>query len=76
MDSTHAEIRKSPVSKATLVTSIGLGSANFGFIAGIFGSVAGELSRYEATGVGATAATVAFGIGMSIATFIRKDSGT
>lgn len=65
---------KSPVSNATLVTSIGLGSGNVGFISGIFGSIAGHQSLYAATATGTTAAVVAFGLGVTIATFVRKSN--
>lgn len=74
MDSTQAETPKSPVSNATLVTSIGLGSGNLGFLAGIFGGIVGQQSTYAATATGFAAAVATFGIGMSIATFVRKSN--
>lgn len=74
MNGTQTEPPKSPVSNATLVTSIGLGSGNVGFAAGIFGGIAGDQNLYVATGTGFAAAVVAFGIGMTIATFVRKNN--
>lgn len=74
LDTTQTAVAKSPVSNAILVTSIGLGAGNVGFISGIFGNIAGHQSLYAATATGTSAAVVAFGIGVTIATFVRKNN--
>ncbi|KUL21537.1 hypothetical protein [Streptomyces regalis] len=55
-----------------LATSIGLGAGNFGFAAGAFGRVVGEQTLYEATGTGMVAGVAAFGLGLTIASFIGQ----
>ncbi|MEH0428818.1 hypothetical protein QBB34_21285 [Streptomyces stelliscabiei] len=72
MDSTQSATQKPQASNAMLVTSTGLGAGNIGFIAGIFGSAVGDQGLYAATATGFGAAVVAFALGMSIVSFVRK----
>lgn len=55
-----------------LVTSIGLGSGNIGFAAGIFGRLAGDQTLYAATATGAGVGAAALTLGLTVASFIRK----
>ncbi|MGQ4358545.1 hypothetical protein ACN6LD_002438 [Streptomyces sp. SAS_272] len=73
MDPTHAASQPSPVSGATLVTLLGLASGNAGFIAGLFGGIAGDQTLYAATATGFAAAAVFFTMSMSIAKFVRTN---
>ncbi|MGC9440096.1 hypothetical protein [Streptomyces sp. WG5] len=74
MDTTQTESKKSPVPGAMLVTSLGLGAGNIGFVAGIFGRLAGAQTLYAATVTGVFVGAAAFTLFLTIASFIRKNS--
>ncbi|MEU5281142.1 hypothetical protein AB0G87_32580 [Streptomyces asoensis] len=72
MDPTQITKKKNPGSGAMLVTSLGLGSAVVGFVAGIFGRMVGDQTLYEATATGVSASVGSFLLGLAVATFVRK----
>ncbi|MET9056774.1 hypothetical protein ABZX99_03015 [Streptomyces antibioticus] len=72
MDPTQTTAKKNPGTSAMLVTSLALGSGNVGFMGGIFASLVGELSLYEATGAGSGFGAAAFAVGLSAASFVRN----
>ncbi|MDX3634800.1 hypothetical protein PV728_31995 [Streptomyces europaeiscabiei] len=73
MDNTQGAPPKTPGTGRMLVTTIGLSAGNIGFAAGIFGRLAGDQTLYTATATGAGVATAALALGLTIASFVRKD---